>query len=107
MKIRRTIVVAIALAGLLVVTFAIGSELPLSIFYRMAMEEIFPGSISWDGHTAWKRCTGAIAGRTSWPDSPRAACAAMQLCANEATLSSAEQKLLDQSIQATPKCEQP
>ncbi|MGY8678174.1 hypothetical protein Q2941_10165 [Bradyrhizobium sp. UFLA05-153] len=80
--------------------------LPL-LFYALILEEIFPSRIAWDGHTAWKRCDSAIAGRTSWPGTPSTACEAMHLCANEAPLSGAQEKLLKQAIRATPGCKPP
>jgi len=74
---------------------------------RIATEELFPAVISWDGKTAWRRCDSAIAGQTSWPSSPGAACAAMQLCANEAPLSEAQRRRLYQAIRDTPGCPEP
>jgi hypothetical protein len=71
---------------------------------RLAVEEFDPATISWEGKTAWRRCDSAIAGETSWPQSPPAACRAMHLCANEAPLSEAQKQQLEQAIQATPGC---
>jgi hypothetical protein len=104
---KKKCAVVVGIAVLLASAFAMTlGPLPL-IVYLIVVEPLFPGSISWDGHTAWKRCTSAIAGRSSWPSTPRAACEAMHMCAYEAPLSDAEQKLLDQAIQATPGCEPP
>jgi hypothetical protein len=73
----------------------------------MAGQEIFPSTVSWDGKNAWIRCESAIAGRTSWPASPQAACAAMHQCANEAPLSEQQVELLYQTIRDTPGCQAP
>ena len=105
MKQSHASMFGIAAAGLLIATYAVVSLSPL--VYHMVLVEIFPSSISWDGHTAFARCPSAIAGRTSWPDSPSAACEAMHLCANEARLSAVQKKSLGQIIRTTPGCEPP
>jgi hypothetical protein len=77
------------------------------MFLRVIIEELNPAMISWEGKTAWRRCDSAIAGRTSWPQSPQAACAAMHLCANEAPLSEPQKQRLSQEIHDTPGCPEP
>jgi hypothetical protein len=79
----------------------------LGLALRIVIEELDPTSISWDGKTAWRRCDSAIAGRTSWPQSPQGACAAMHLCANEAPLSDSQKQQLAQAIRETPDCPKP
>jgi hypothetical protein len=74
---------------------------------RITMEELFPAVISWDGKTAWRRCDSAIAGQTAWPSAPGAACAAMQLCANEAPLLEPQRRRLSQAMHDTPGCPEP
>ena len=102
MQRRRAIGIGIATVGLL--TYALVVIVPLCPFVREAID---PSLISWDGHSAYARCPSAIAGRTSWPDTPDAACEAMHMCANEATMSDTQATLLDQAIRATPGCEPP
>jgi len=98
----------VALITLLSVTAVAGAIVAISPFpglaLRIVIEELDPTSISWDGKTAWRRCDSAIAGRTSWPQSPQDACAAMHLCANEAPLSDSQKQQLTQAIRDTPDC---
>jgi hypothetical protein len=98
----------VVLAGLtaLLVTIALASPFPW-LLLRLRIEEFYPAMISWEGKTAWKRCDSAIAGGTSWPLSPRAACAAMHLCVNEAPLSEPQKQRLSQAIRDTPGCPEP
>ena len=44
-----------------------------------------PQVIGWEAKNAWANCDGAIGGAVDWPSQPAAACAAMHMCANEAT----------------------
>ena len=101
---RRIIYSAIAIAVALAIPIL---ARPVAWLWWMASEEMFPARISWDGKTAWKRCESAIAGKTSWPATPEAACAAMHLCANEAVLSEEQVDQLTQAIRATPGCQAP
>src|SRR5262245_54940822 len=101
---RRIIYSAIAIAVALAIPIL---AKPVAWLWWMAAEEMFPARISWDGKTAWKRCESAIAGRTSWPDAPDAACAAMHLCANEAPLSEEQVEQLSRAIGDTPGCQPP
>jgi hypothetical protein len=93
--------VAIAAIGLIFV-----SPFPW-LMLRLVMEDVHPAMISWDGKTAWKRCESAIAGQTSWPARPTAACAAMYLCVNEAPLSEPQRQQLSAAMRATPGCQDP
>jgi hypothetical protein len=102
---RRAIVSSIVGVVILVLLYFFATPLAWLLF--MAGEEVFPSRISWEGKTAWARCESAIAGRTSWPDAPQAACAAMHLCANEAPLSEAQRKSLYDAIRKTEGCGEP
>src|ERR1700694_3027250 len=106
MTARRTIIAGVAVAVIIAIGYFLATPFSLLSYY-LIFEEIFPSRISWDGKTAWKRCDSAIAGKTSWPDSPQAACAAMHLCANEATLSEEQVEALTQAIRDTPGCQAP
>jgi hypothetical protein len=101
-------VAIIILLGVAAVAAAIVAISPFpGLALRIVFEELDPTSISWDGKTAWRRCDSAIAGRTSWPQSPQGACAAMHLCANEAPLSDIQEQQLAQAIRDTPDCPEP
>ena len=104
---RRCFVFTV-LAGVtaVLIMMALASPFP-RLFFHMAIEELNPATISWEGKTAWKRCDSAIAGRTSWPQSPQSACAAMHLCVNEAPLSEPQKQQLSQLIHYTPGCPEP
>jgi len=104
---RRTIFFALVAAVLLILAIVVSSPLGRLLIHEIVVDELHPERISWDGKTAWKRCDSALAHRTAWPASPRAACAAMHLCANEASLSDRQKQLLAQAIQATPDCPPP
>jgi hypothetical protein len=62
-----------------------------------------PDTVSWDSKSAFVKCDGAIA-RNAWPDDPARACAAMHLCANEATLSDRRTAALRDMAKRTPGC---
>ncbi len=66
-----------------------------------------PSSVSWDSHNAFVKCGGAIADASRWPATPAAACQAMHVCANEATLSASQTKMLYDRIGQTPGCPAP
>jgi hypothetical protein len=103
---RRFLFAALASVVVLALLAAWASPFPGMILW-LAVEEIYPAAISWDGKTAWKRCDSAIAGQTSWPQSPQAACAAMHLCVNEAPLSDQQKQSLLRAILETPGCPEP
>ena len=100
MTARRVLYAGIAVAAVVAVLLFLATPFP-SLILWMAGEELFPATISWNGKSAWKRCECAIAGKTAWPDSPQAACAAMHLCANEVPLNETQRKLLDQAMRET------
>ena len=103
LTVRRVAVVT--LVGVVAVAAVIIAISPFpGLALRIVIEELDPTSISWDGKTAWRRCDSAIAGRTSWPQSPQGACAAMHLCANEAPLSDSQKQRLAQAIRDTLNC---
>jgi hypothetical protein len=106
LTVRPTAIVIVAAAGMACVAMVTWSPFP-GLTLRIATEELFPSTISWEGKTAWKRCDSAIVGQTSWPSSPQGACAAMHLCANEAPLSPAQTRVLYRAIRATPGCQEP
>jgi hypothetical protein len=93
---------------LLVLLNALATEFPLpAIFVRVVFESFEPETISWEAKNAWAKCEGAIAGSVSWPPEPRLACAAMQMCANEATLRPEQYDRLVSEIRALPDCGDP
>ena len=78
-----------------------------TVFYAGITQSLFPSSVSWDGHGAYVKCDGAIAGALSWPPTSPAACQAMHMCANEATLSASQHQALADAMRKTPGCEAP
>ena len=106
MTARRAIYAGVAVAAVVVVVLFMATPFPAMIVW-MAGEELFPATISWNGKTAWKRCESAIAGKTSWPDTPHGACKVMHMCTNEASLPEAQTKLLYQAIRKTEGSQEP
>ena len=106
MTARRAVLFGIAAAVIAAGAYVLSTPVALLAYY-VVYEDMFPSRISWDGKTAWRRCDSAIAGKTSWPATPEAACAAMHLCANEAVLSEEQVDQLTQAIRATPGCQAP
>lgn len=94
-----------AISGILV-ALTLATPFP-GMALRVMVEELHPASISWDGKTAWRRCDSAIAGDTSWPSSPQAACEAMHLCANEAPLTDTQRSRLAELIRGVAGCQEP
>ena len=78
-------------------------NLVATFLYVGVCQSLFPSTVSWDSHGAYVKCDGAIAGN-AWPATPAAACQAMHLCANEATLTDAQSKTLAAQIAKTPGC---
>ena len=66
---------------------AFGLPSGLALARPRSAQSLFPATIAWDAKHAYAKCAGAIAGSVPWPGEPRAACAAMHMCANEAQLS--------------------
>jgi hypothetical protein len=106
MTARRKIHAVLAVTVVVVFVLLMTSPFPETIVW-MVREELFPATISWDDKSAWKRCESAIAGKTSWPDTPQGACKVMHMCANEAPLSEQQTKLLFESIRKTEGCQEP
>jgi hypothetical protein len=75
--------------------------------FRVVLESLRPQSISWNAKNAWNKCEGAIAGTVDWPPAPASACAAMHMCANETTLTPAQQRSLVSAIRRLPDCGDP
>ena len=103
----RRVALGLLVGAALVVAAAIAASPFPGLALRVVYETLHPASISWDGKTAWRRCDSALAGETSWPSSPGAACEAMRLCANEASLSELQKASLLRAIHATPGCQDP
>jgi hypothetical protein len=78
-----------------------------AIFVRVAMESLRPQVIGWDAKNAWAKCNGAIGGTVDWPAQPASACAAMHMCANEATLTPGQRTALAAAIRRLPDCSDP
>ncbi len=64
------------------------------LFLYVTLEALHPEKIGWGEKTAWRKCEGAVAGRLAWPRDHEAQCGAMSLCANEASLTSAQNAVL-------------
>lgn len=94
---RDTILIGMAAVGCALAGYTLA---PLIFF---ASQSLFPATVSWDAKNAFIKCEGAIA-RREWPGEPRAACAAMHLCANEATLSEPQMTALRAMARITPGC---
>ena len=77
------------LAGVVIVACMCAAILtpPGQIFLDAVRGSLDPSSVSWDGKSAFARCSSAIAGRSAWPVEKRAMCEAMSMCVEEAPLS--------------------
>ena len=105
---RKHIVLAVPLVLGGAVFMASGlPSLVATVFYAGLYQSLFPSSVSWDGHGAYVKCDGAIAGGSPWPAAPVDSCQAMHMCANEATLSASQSKALAEQIRKTPGCAAP
>jgi hypothetical protein len=78
-----------------------------AIFLRVALESLMPQVIGWEAKNAWAKCDGAIGGTVDWPSQPALACAAMHMCANEATLTSEQRTSLVSASRRLPDCGDP
>jgi hypothetical protein len=78
-----------------------------AIFLRVALESLMPQVIGWDAKNAWAKCDGAIGGTIDWPSQPALACAAMHMCANEATFTPGQRTSLVSAIRRLPDCGDP
>ena len=99
---------AFVLVGVLVLAAALAVTLPVvGLFLHAALGSFNPSAISWEAKDAWVKCEGAIAGTVAWPTTPAAACAAMHLCANEATLGPDQLASLKSAARRLPDCGEP
>ncbi|MFO1158218.1 MAG: hypothetical protein U1E60_05230 [Reyranellaceae bacterium] len=104
---KIALVLVAGLAGLAII-WALVMTLPIAaLFLRVTLESLMPSTIGWDAKNAWAKCDGAIAGSVDWPSAPAAACTAMHLCANEATLTPDQQAALLGAIRRLPSCGNP
>lgn len=104
---KLALVLVGGLAGV-VLLWALVMGLPIAaLFLRVALESFMPSTIGWNAKNDWAKCEGAIAGTVDWPPAPAAACAAMHLCANEATLSPEQEASLLSAIRRLPACGDP
>jgi hypothetical protein len=78
-----------------------------AIFLRVGLDSLTPQAIGWEAKNAWSKCDGAIGGTVDWPSQPALACAAMHMCANEATLTSEQHTSLATAIRHLPDCDDP
>lgn len=102
--------IAIAVAAMLAAAIVWASGLPAIVamfLYAGVYQSLFPSAVSWDSHGAYVKCDRAIAGGSPWPATPSAACQAMHMCANEATLSAGQSQALADHIRKTPGCQAP
>jgi hypothetical protein len=102
---------SLALAGgvaALVLLAGLATAFPFAeIFLRVALESLMPQVIGWEAKNAWAKCDGATGGTVDWPPKPALACAAMHMCANEATLTSEQRTSLVSAIRRLPDCDDP
>jgi len=97
-------VALLVLAGAaVVVAWCVTAGVPWTFVYAVGAI-MSPSTISWDSKAAWVKCAGAIADAEAWPSALGQRCEAMHMCANEATLSSAELGRLARAIRNTPGC---
>ena len=78
-----------------------------AIFLRVALESLTPQVIGWEAKNAWAKCDGAIGGTVDWPSTPALACAALHMCANEATLTAEQRTSLVSAARGLPDCGDP
>jgi hypothetical protein len=78
-----------------------------AVFLRVALESLRPQVIGWQAKNAWTKCDGAIGGTVAWPAESALACAAMHMCANEATLTSEQRTSLVSAVRRLPDCNDP
>jgi hypothetical protein len=101
----------LALAGgiaALVLLAGLATAFPFaSIFLRVGLDSLTPQAIGWEAKNAWSKCDGAIGGTVDWPSQPALACAAMHMCANEATLTSEQRASLTSAARRLPDCGDP
>ena len=79
----------------------------IAIFFQVTLDSLRPQTISWDAKNAWSKCDGAIAGTVDWPAVSASACAAMHMCANEATLTPEQRTSLASAARRLTDCSDP
>jgi hypothetical protein len=70
----------------------------------VAVQSLFPASVSWESPSAYVKCEGAIADAGQWPKSPAQACTAMNMCEAEASLSASQRAALSEAMRETTGC---
>lgn len=99
---------AFVLIGGSVVAGALAATWPVvGLYLHAALGSLNPATVGWEAKNAWVKCEGAIAGKVDWPSAPDAACAALHLCANEATLGSDQLVALKAAAGRLPDCGEP
>jgi hypothetical protein len=78
-----------------------------AIFLRVGPDSLTPQAIGWEAKNAWAKCDAAIRGTVDWPSQPASACAAMHMCANEATLTPEQRASLRSTAHRLPDCGDP
>jgi hypothetical protein len=101
---RIAIAAAVLVGGALVLASGL-PNLVATFIYVGVYQSLFPATVSWESHGAYVKCAGAIADASQWPAAPAAACRAMHLCANEATLSAGQTRALEERMRKTEGCE--
>ncbi|MFI5001252.1 MAG: hypothetical protein ACHQK9_15350 [Reyranellales bacterium] len=96
----------LVLVGVAILT-GLATIFPLATLVGIAMESLRPQRIDWEAKNAWAKCDGAIGGKIDWPSQPGLACAAMHMCANEASLSPQQHASLVSAARRLPGCDDP
>ena len=97
---RIAIACAVIIGGALVLATGL-PNLVATFIYVGVYQSLFPSTVSWESHGAYGKCSGAIADASQWPATPAAACRAMHMCANEATLSAGQARALEEKMRKT------
>ena len=104
---KLSLALAIGVAALALLA-GLATAFPFAaIFLQVARESLMPQVIGWDAKNAWAKCDGAIGGTVDWPSKPAPACAAMHMCANEATLTAEQRTSLLSAVRRLADCGDP
>jgi hypothetical protein len=103
-KLSLALAVGVAVLALLAGLAAVS---PFAIFLQVALDSLRPQAIGWEAKNAWSKCNGAIGGTVDWPSKPALACAAMHMCANEATLTAEQRTSLLSAVRRLADCGDP
>ena len=104
---KLSLALAIGVAALALLA-GLATAFPFAaIFLRVARESLMPQVIGWEAKNASAKCDSAIGGTVDWPSQPALACAAMHMCANEATLTSEQRASLTSAARRLPDCGDP